>query len=281
MSGAALLRADSVAVRFAGVQALSGVSMEVGAGEVVAVIGPNGAGKTTLFNVLTGFVQPSAGAVHLRGQEVTRLAPAARARLGLGRTFQQGGLWLAESALGNVLTASHLTVDTSTLTGWLGAGGAQRERECERRRMAEDILEILGLGEYRDTRTGDMPYGSRKLLELGCALVARPAVLLLDEPAAGASGEEIPRLAQVIGAIRARLGIAVVIIEHHVPLVREVADRIYVLNFGELIAEGTPDEVTSHPAVVEAYLGAGATDPGPTRARRRRRAATKEKAGAR
>jgi branched-chain amino acid transport system ATP-binding protein len=260
-AGSPKLEAFDLTVQFAGVRALDGVSIDVAPGEVVAIIGPNGAGKTTLFNVLTGFVSPTAGRVQLGDEDITTLSPAARTRRGLSRTFQQGGLWLSETAVGNLLIASYLTVDTDSPVGLLGLGRRERQRELDRLAMADDVLAILGLTGYRDVSAADMPYGSRKLLELGCALLTRPAVLLLDEPAAGASREEIPRLSGVIRDIRARLGVTVVVIEHHVPLVREVADRIYVLNFGQVIAAGTPDEVTEDPTVIEAYLGSGSRAP--------------------
>jgi len=280
-----VLQAFGVTVQFAGVRALDGVDLEVAPGEVVAVIGPNGAGKTTLFNVLTGFVTPTSGRVQLRDRDITSLSPAARTSLGLSRTFQQGGLCLSETALGNLLIASYLTVGTDSPTGLLALGRRQRQHELDRLTMAADVLAILGLSGYTHVTAGDMPYGSRKLLELGCALLTRPAVLLLDEPAAGASSEEIPRLSGIISDIRARLGVTVVVIEHHVPLVREVADRIYVLNFGRVIAAGTPDEVTVDPEVVEAYLGAGSrarrTAPGGRRRRTRPLTAAPEATGAR
>lgn len=270
-SAAPALEAVDVGVQFAGVRALNEVHLHVAPKEIVAVIGPNGAGKTTLFNVLTGFVTPTAGRVRFAGVDITARPPTARAAAGLARTFQQGGLCLSETALGNLLIATHLTVDSGSPVGLLGVGRNQRRRELERLAMAEDVLAILGLDRYAEVVAADMPYGSRKLLELGCALLTRPAVLLLDEPAAGASREEIPRLSTIIRDIRARLGVAVVVIEHHVPLVREVADRIYVLNFGQLIATGTPDEVTADPIVVQAYLGSRARAPQATPKRHRRR----------
>lgn len=273
-SAAAVLEAVDVAVQFSGVRALDEVNIRVEREEIVAVIGPNGAGKTTLFNVLTGFVTPTAGAVRFAGSDITARPPTARAAAGLARTFQQGGLCPSETALGNLLIATHLTVDSESPSGLLALGRSQRRRELERLAMAEDVLAILALDRYAQVTAADMPYGSRKLLELGCALLTRPTVLLLDEPAAGASREEIPRLSGIIRDIRARLGVAVVVIEHHVPLVREVADRIYVLNFGQMIASGTPEQVTTNPTVVEAYLGSRARTPRTTPNRHRTRPLT-------
>lgn len=267
-----VLQAVDVTVQFSGVRALDEVSIDVAPHEIVAVIGPNGAGKTTVFNVLTGFVTPAAGRVLLRDRDITALSPSDRAARGVSRTFQQGGLCLSETALGNLLIAAHLTVGTESATGLLSLGRRQQRRELDRLAMAEEVLAILGLSRYARTTATDMPYGSRKLLELGCALLAQPSVLLLDEPAAGASREEIPRLSSIIRDIRDRLGVTVVVIEHHVPMVREVADRIYVLNFGKVIAAGAPDDVTSDPEVVEAYLGSrGRQAPEPSARGRSRR----------
>lgn len=249
-----LLECRGLTVRFAGLMAVDEVDLAVDEGQIVAVIGPNGAGKTTLFHCFTGFVRPTRGVVRFRGRAVNRLGPAERAALGVGRTFQQGGLWPSETAMGNLLIAQHLDLGAGSLAGMLG-WGKERARELDRRAMAERVLAILGLEAYAGEVVQSMPYGSRKLLELGCALVSRPAVLLLDEPGAGMGGEEMAWLAEVIRAVRDQLGVTIVVIEHHVPLVKTVADHVVVLNLGRVIAAGAPDAVTRQPAVLEAYLG--------------------------
>jgi len=266
-----LLAAEDLTVRFAGLTALDDVSIRVERGQIAAVIGPNGAGKTTLFNCISGFVVPNAGHVALDGRRVDHLSPAQRAGAGLGRTFQQGGLWLSETVLGNLLVAQHLTVATWSIPSLLALGGDGRSSEADRRRMAEEVLAVLGLERYAHVPVRSLPYGSRKVLELGCALASRPAVLMLDEPAAGMGPEEGAWLASVISGIRAQLGVALLVIEHHVPLVKQVADVVYVLNFGRVLTAGTADEVTRDPAVLEAYLGHRAADAEPDGRRRRRR----------
>ncbi|HVM53853.1 MAG TPA: ABC transporter ATP-binding protein, partial [Acidimicrobiales bacterium] len=250
-----LLGARDLTVRFGHLDALRDVSVDVAPGEIVGVIGPNGAGKTTLFNCLSGFVTPAAGAVWFAGHDVSRWSPSRRADAGLGRTFQQGGLALAESAMANLLVAQHPTVAPAWPPSALGAGPRQGGAERRRRAVAEEVLGLLGLAAVAERPAADLPYGNRKLLELGCALVARPRVLLLDEPAAGLAGDEVAWLGRVIEGIRGQLGVAVLVIEHHVPLVKDIADRVTVLNFGRLLAAGDPGEVTRDPAVVEAYLG--------------------------
>lgn len=254
-----LLGARGLGISFGSLPALSDVSLDVGPAEIVGVIGPNGAGKTTLFNLLSGFTTPDSGSVWFAGHRVDHLSAASRAEWGMGRTFQQGGLWLSETVLGNLLVAQHLNVRPASVIGFIAVGEKQWRFEWRRRQIAEQVLEILGLTNLANEPVRNLSYGTRKLLELGCALVTRPRILLLDEPAAGMSEEEVTWLAGVISGIRRELDVAVLVIEHHVPLVRRVADRVYVLNFGNVLACGTPDEVTSDPAVIEAYLGTQGT----------------------
>lgn len=268
-SGPPLVEVRGVSVGFAGLKALDDVSIKVGPGAIVAVIGPNGAGKTTLFNTISGFVQPMQGSVWLQGERVDSLSPSARAARGLGRTFQQGGLWLSETVLGNLLVAQHLGIPAWSPLAMVAAGPAGGVAERRRRALAEEVLSIIGLSQHADRPVRDLPYGNRKVLELGCALMARPAVLLLDEPAAGMSSEEGAWLAGVITSMRAQLGIGILLIEHHVPLVKEAADHVHVLNFGRMLTEGPPEQVTRHPAVLEAYLGRAAVAANQTRRSRR------------
>ncbi len=257
-----LLGARDLSISFGSLPALANVSLDVGPSQIVGVIGPNGAGKTTLFNLLSGFSTPDDGEVWFAGHRVDHLSAASRAEWGMGRTFQQGGLWLSETVLGNLLMAQHLNVRPASVIGFIAVGANQWKLEWRRRKVAEQVLEILGLTNLRNQPVGTLSYGTRKLLELGCALLTRPRILLLDEPAAGMSEDEVAWLAGVISGIRNELGVAVLVIEHHVPLVRQVADRVYVLNFGHVLAAGTPDEVTTNPAVIEAYLGTQGTAAG-------------------
>lgn len=250
-----LLAARHITVRFGKVNALSDVSVEVEPGQIVGVIGPNGAGKTTLFNALSGFIAPRDGAVWFGGRDISAWSAPTRAEAGLGRTFQQGGLALAETARANLLIAQHTSIEPLWLPSAIGLGPKQARAELRRVAVADQILEITGLHDDANRPAGSLPYGKRKLLELGCALLSRPQVLLLDEPAAGLADSEVGWLADVIHGIRSQLGIAVLVIEHHVPLVKEVADHVYVLNFGQILAAGDPVTTTNDPVVVEAYLG--------------------------
>lgn len=254
-AGPPLVEARDIVVRFAGLTAIDDVSIRVQDGEVVAIIGPNGAGKTTLFNTLSGFISPAQGSVLLGGREISGLTPSARTALGLGRTFQQGGLWLSETVLGNLLVAQHLSVPAWSAASLVAVGPRERAAELRRAALAEEVLAIVGLTRYARRPVADLPYGDRKVLELGCALMSRPEVLLLDEPAAGLGPEAAEWLGGVISSINHQLGIGILVIDHHVPLVKDIAHHVYVLNFGRLLAEGNADEVTRHPEVLEAYLG--------------------------
>lgn len=256
-----LLGAKDLTVRFGGNVAIDTVSLDVFPGEVVGILGPNGAGKTTMFNVLSGFIQPSHGVVWFRGRDVSALAPPERTRLGLGRSFQQGGLWLSETAHANLLMAQYARTTGAGFGDAVTAAPAQGRLDRRRAAVADQVLEVLGLADAARRPVAELPYGHRKVLEIGCAVATRPSLLLLDEPAAGLHGVQSEWVAQAIAALRTELGITVVVIEHDVGLVRSVSDRIYVLDFGRLLTEGRPDEVLARPEVIEAYLGQ-AIEPG-------------------
>ncbi len=252
-----VLEVSGVSVRFGGLQALRDFTLEVDEYEIVGLIGPNGAGKTTAFNCIAGAQRPDRGIVRYRGADITRLAPHKRVALGFGRTFQNVGMVKTATALENLKTAQHLKADYSATEGLLGSAlVAVREHELTRR--ADALLDLLGLSAIRNRVVGSLPYGQLKLLELGCALATDPDLLLLDEPSSGMGPDESEELADRLLALRAELGLTMLVIEHHVPLVTRVCDYVYVLNFGELLTEGTPAEVRAHPEVVAAYLGSTA-----------------------
>ncbi len=249
-----VLEADGISVRFGGVQAVRDVSVHVGEWEVVGIIGPNGAGKTTLFNVLTGFQRPNTGRVRFEGDDITGEPVHRRAALGMGRTFQNVGLVKAATVLDNLLTAQHMTVGYGAVAGIVGSSLAF-ERERAVRDEAARLLELLGLLPVADLVAGRLPYGLRKQVELATVLATHPKVLLLDEPTSGMGPEEAEAFGERLLALRRELGLSVLMIEHHVPLVAAVCDYVYCMNFGELLVEGKPDDVRSHPEVVRAYLG--------------------------
>jgi ABC-type branched-subunit amino acid transport system ATPase component/ABC-type branched-subunit amino acid transport system permease subunit len=258
-----LLAARDLTVRFGGNVAIDSLTLDVHPGEIVGILGPNGAGKTTTFNVLSGFITPSRGEVWFRGRAISALTPAERTRRGLGRSFQQGGLWPSETAHANLLMAQYGRAAGTSFGDAVGMSPDQLRRDRRRAAVADEVLEVLGLGYAARRPVGTLPYGHRKVLEIGCAVATRPEALLLDEPAAGLHGAQSEWVAQAISALRRELGITVVVIEHDVPLVRSVSDRIYVLDFGRLLTEGLPDDVLARPEVIEAYLGQPVAAPGP------------------
>jgi branched-chain amino acid transport system ATP-binding protein len=251
------LVARDVVVRFGGISALDGVSLHVRPGEICGLIGANGAGKTTLFDVISGVRLPDAGRVELHGRDLTRSSPHKRARAGLRRTFQR------------VQVFGWLTVEDNLLvaTEWHGGGGGvladlvalptRRRRERERRERAVALLDRCGLTPLAAAPAAGLPIGTARLVELGRALVDRPSVLLLDEPASGLDAHEAERFASLVRAARDEDGTAVLLVEHDVGFVMAHCDRVVVLHLGRVLAEGTPDEIRDDPAVREAYLGAG------------------------
>ncbi|HET6809794.1 MAG TPA: ABC transporter ATP-binding protein [Acidimicrobiales bacterium] len=249
-----MLDITELSIRFGGLQALDGLSMHIGEWEIVGLIGPNGAGKTTAFNCITGVYRPNRGRVVFKGRDVTRLPAHRRAAIGFGRTFQNVGMVKTATAVENLRTAQHLKAGYSVLSGILGTGASLSEERLLTAR-ADAILELLGLTAVRDTVISSLPYGMLKLLELGCALATDPEILLLDEPSSGMGPEEAHQLGERLSFLRREFGLTMLLIEHHVPLVTSLCDYVYVLNFGRLLAEGSPDQIKNHPDVVAAYLG--------------------------
>ncbi len=246
-----ILSLEAVTQRFGGLLALDAVSLQVERGGVTAIIGPNGAGKTTLFNVISGFRAPSAGRVVFDGGDITGLAPEVLARRGLVRTFQLVQLFETLTVLENVKVGRHL----HTRGGLLSAlTPGPRAIEAFVDDSARDLLRRVGLAEQADAIADALPYGRKRLLEIARALAAEPKLLLLDEPAAGLNRGETARLAELIRDIAAQ-GVTVLLIEHDMSFVMTIADRLAVLDFGKLIAQGTPAEVQKNKDVIAAYLG--------------------------
>ena len=249
-----VLEARDVSIRFGGLQALDGVGVEVGEWEIVGLIGPNGAGKTTFFNCLMSIYRPERGTVLYRGRDVTRLPTHRKAAMGMARTWQNLGVIPTMTVLENVLTAQHAHVPYGPVSGILGAPRTFTD-EASLRLDVEEILEFLGLAPVAEETVGGLPYGTQKLCDLAMALATDPEVLLLDEPSSGMGPEEAHRLGETLRYLRSALNLTIVMIEHHVPLVVDVCDHVYVLNFGRLLASGEPAEIQRHPEVVAAYLG--------------------------
>ena len=249
-----MLEVTDVTVRFGGLTAVDSASLEVPAGKIVGLIGPNGAGKSTLFNAVGGFVKPQSGRIRFRGQDVTELGPHQRAALGIGRTFQHGGLARNLSVLENLLLAQHASASYSwgEALAYVGKAGPCEE---ELRARSVEVIDALGFADKTDVPVRNLSGGQQRIVELACALVTAPELLMLDEPSAGMAPAAVENLAVRLRELRDDLGRTVLLIEHHIPLVLDVCDEVYVLDAGRVLAQGTPAEVAALPEVMTAYLG--------------------------
>ncbi|MGJ5672042.1 MAG: ABC transporter ATP-binding protein [Nostochopsis sp.] len=254
MTNDILLEAKSLTRCFGGLVAVNNVSFIVKKHEIFGLIGPNGAGKTTLFNLITGLIPPSSGQLTYQNQEISQLRPHQIAALGIARTFQNIRLFGELSALENTIIARHLHIHSNILTGVMGVPPAPAE-ELKSKQKALELLELVGLQKRAEEKAKNFAYGDQRRLEIARALALEPQILLLDEPAAGMNPSEKQQLSDFIRNLRDRFNLTIILIEHHVPLVMGLCDRIAVLDFGQLIALGEPEIVKNDPKVIEAYLG--------------------------
>ena len=271
-----VLKIENATMQFGGVVAVDNLNLEINEGEIVALIGPNGAGKTTAFNVVTGVYRPTNGAVWFNGEKIIENHPQGKmkklykgqhngeytgvlaptpdkvTKLGMARTFQNIRLWKSQTVFDNVLIAKHCRATSNVFSATFRLN---RKEEREQREHVAELLNTVGLYDVKDELATSLPYGKQRRLEIARALAAEPSLLLLDEPAAGMNPQETDELTAFIGQIRDEFKLTIFLIEHHMNLVMDISDRIYVLDFGKLIAEGTPAEIQNNKRVIDAYLG--------------------------
>ncbi len=249
-----VLTVERLTLSFAGLVAIDGLSFSLRAGELLGIIGPNGAGKTSVLNCINGFYHPQSGRVVFGGRNITHLPPHGRARLGIGRTFQNIALYPAMSALANIMSGRLIHMRSSVLAGGIYWGPAEREFLRHRARV-EEIIDFLEIEEHRNHRVAELAYGIQKKVELGRALAMEPGLLLLDEPMAGMSAEEKADMARYILELREVRGLPMVLIEHDMGVIMDLCDRLICMDYGRKIAEGLPREIQHHADVIRAYLG--------------------------
>lgn len=249
-----VLKANSISIEFGGLKAVENFSVEIKEGDLVGLIGPNGAGKTTVFNMLTGVYIPTSGTVELRGQDVTKLTPHERVKIGISRTFQNIRLFKRMSVLENVKLSGNVHMNYSIFDG-IFKTKKYYEQEDKATKEALEILEVLGLSDCIDEQAQNLPYGKQRKLEIARALASHPAILCLDEPAAGMNPIETEELMDTIKIVREKFKTAVLLIEHDMKLVMGICEWIKVISFGKEIATGTPDEIKNNKEVIAAYLG--------------------------
>ncbi|MCH8532493.1 MAG: ABC transporter ATP-binding protein [Saccharospirillum sp.] len=254
-----MLTVKDAELSFGGIKALDQVSFEARSGEITAIIGPNGAGKTSLFNIISGFYRPQRGQILFDNTDITRMRADKRANLGIARTFQNLALFRGMTVLDNIKLGGHIRLRSGFWTsGWF-YGSAQREELALRAQIERDVIDFLELDHIRNAPVAILPYGLQKRVELGRALAMQPNVLLLDEPVAGMNREETEDMARFILDIQERWGTTILLVEHDMGMVMDLANQVVVLNFGRQIASGSADSVQHNPAVIEAYLGTKAT----------------------